>query len=108
MIFFASHEIAIYRRRRIGSSNKFGISATFTVYQADIQPADQERIGMADGRWGKTYTAFIDASVDLKENDQIHVSNGEYAGRVFGVKGVSRWEGAGLLDHLELILVAQD
>lgn len=107
-IFFESHQITIHRQRRIGSTNRFGISATFTAYSADIQPASQERLEMVQGRWGKTYQAFIDASINIKENDQIHVTSGEYAGRVFGVRGVSRWEGAGLLDHLELIIVAQD
>lgn len=107
-IFFQSHQIAIYRKRRIGNTNRFGISATFTSYNADIQPADQERVQMDDGRWGKYYVAFIDANIEIKENDQVRVTGGTYANQTFGVRGVSKWEGAGLLDHVELILVAQD
>lgn len=107
-IFFESHEITIYRHRRIGSANRFSMSATFTSHKADIQPASLERTQFVQGRFGKTYTAFVDTSADIKEGDQIRVTSGEYSGRQFGVKGVSRWEGSGLLDHLELIIAAQD
>lgn len=102
-LFFANDEITIYRERRKGSSNRFAYSATFTVYQADIQPASQQRTQFVQGRIGKTFVAFVEASVDVKEGDQI-----DTGGKRYSVKGVSRWEGAGLLDHIELILVAQD
>lgn len=101
-IFFASHEIQIYRSRHQGN-NKYTYSATFTAYQADIQPAGQDRVELVQGRIGKTFTAFLEASVDVQEGDIIVTG-----GKRYGVRGVSRWEGAGLLDHLELILVAQD
>lgn len=103
-VFFKSHQITIYRNRKVGSSNRFSISATFTSYSADIQPASQERIEMSGGRFGKTYLAIVDVDVDIKENDQIQVVGGAR----YSVKGVSTWRGAGLLDHKELIISAQD
>lgn len=107
-LFFANHSIIIFRQRRKGTSDRYGMSATFTAYQSDIQPASQERTEFVSGRFGATYTAFIDASVDIKEGDQVHITSGTYAGKVFSVKGVSHWEGAGLLDHIELILTSLD
>ena len=103
-IFFRNHEITIYRRRQKGSSNRFGMSATFTAYQADIQPASQERTEFVQGRFGATFVAFVDTSADIKENDQIKTEDG----KLYSVRGVTHWEGAGLLDHLELILTSQD
>lgn len=107
-LFFANHSIQIYRRRRKGSSDRYAMSATFTAYQSDIQPASQERTEFVQGRFGATYTAFVDATIDIKEGDQARIIGGTYDNKLFGVKGVQHWEGAGLLDHLELILVAQD
>lgn len=107
-LFFNNHQITIFRQRRKGSSNRYGMSATFTAYQSDIQPASQERTEFVSGRFGATYTAFIDANVDIKEGDQVHVIGGTYNGKIFSVKGVQHWEGAGLLDHIELILVSLD
>lgn len=102
-LFFPSNEITIYRYRRKGIANRFAYSATFTPYQANIQPANQERIEMAEGRFGKTFVAFVDTNADIKEGDQL-----DTGGKRYSVKGVSRWEGAGILDHLELIITAQD
>lgn len=107
-IFFRNHEITIYRRRRIGSANRYALSATFTAYSADIQPANQERVEFVSGRIGAVFTAFVDSSVDVKEGDQIRVLGGSYDGKVFSVRGVSHWEGAGLLDHTELVLTSLD
>lgn len=108
MIFFKNHEIQIYRRRKKGSSDRYAMSATFTAYQGDIQPASQERTEFVQGRFGATYTAFVDATVNIREGDQCRITSGEYAGKVFSIKGVSTWQGAGLLDHKELVLVSQD
>lgn len=108
VIFFLNHEITIYRLRKKGSNLRYGLSATFTSYRADIQPASQERTEFVQGRFGKTWQAFIDSSVDIKETDEVRVVGGTFNGRRFSVKGVSHWEGAGLLDHIELILVSQD
>ncbi|CAB4151797.1 hypothetical protein UFOVP585_37 [uncultured Caudovirales phage] len=102
-LFFAQSQITIYRNRKIGSSNRFSVSATFTAYQADIQPASLQRQQMEDQRYGALYTAFLEASVDVKEGDQIRVGNKKYS-----VKGVQKWAGAGLLDHIELLLVSID
>lgn len=104
-MYFPSHSITIYRRRRIGSTNRYAMSATFTAHSADIQPASQERIESVQGRFGATFQAFIDPSIDIKEGDQLSVEGYTHK---FGVKGVSQWEGAGLLDHKELILVSID
>lgn len=104
-VFFHSDEITIYRKRRIGSTNRFSMSATYTAYPADIQPASRERIEMFDGRFGALFTAYIDVFVDIKEGDQVLVTD---TGKKYSVRGVQKWQGAGLLDHLELVLVAQD
>lgn len=104
-LFFDNHEIKIYRSRRKGNADRYGMSATFTAYRADIQPADQIRLEMVNGRFGSTFVAFVEASVDIKEGDIVVTTSNN---KRYGVRGVSRWDGAGLLDHLELILVAQD
>jgi hypothetical protein len=80
------------------------MSATFTGYQADLQPASQSRIEFVSGRIGATFTAFIDATIDIKEGDYVHTEDG----KVYAVKGVQVWAGAGLLDHIELTLTSQD
>lgn len=103
-IFFKSHEITIYRHRRKGSTNRYGMSATFTSYHADIQPADRERQDMVAGHFGKTWTAFVEASTEIKEGDQVVDSTGKR----YSVKGVSTWSNATLLDHKELIIVSID
>lgn len=102
-IYFQSHEIAIYRQRRIGATNRYAMSATLTAYKADIQPAGVERIQLADGRFGSVWQAFIDPSVNLKEGDQV-VANGKR----YSVQGITKWDGAGLLSHQELTLISQD
>jgi len=107
-IFFKSHQIQIYRHRRIGNANRFAISATFTVYDADIQPASRERIEMVEGRFGKVWTAFVDATVDVKEGDQLAITDKNSSVVRYSVRGVSTWDGAGLLSHKELIIVSQD
>lgn len=103
-MFFSNLEITIYRSRRIGATNRYAMSATFTAYEADIQPASRERVEMVSGRFGAVFTAYIDASIDIHEGDQIL----DNSGKRYSVKGVQIWQGAGLLDHKELVLVAQD
>lgn len=103
-LFFANNEIQIYRRRRIGTTNRFSMSATYTGFPIDIQPATKERVEMFQGRWGSVFTGFVDVTVDVKEADQIVDSTGKR----YSVKGVQRWQGAGLLDYIELALIAQD
>lgn len=107
-LFFANHQIQIYRNRRKGSSDRYGMSATFTGYNSDIQPASQERTQFIGGSIGAVYTAFVDTDADIKESDQVHIIGGVYNNKVFSVRGVQHWEGAGLLDYTELVLVAQD
>lgn len=101
-IYFPSHSIYI-RRERNTSGLKFKFSATFTAYQADIQPIEAERVNLVDGRIGKTYEAFVDASIDVREGDQVVSS-----GKTYSVAAVSEYQGAGLLDHKSLIMIAQD
>lgn len=103
-MFFHNHEITIFRRRRKGSSDRYGMSATFTAFQSDIQPASQSRMEFVSGRIGATFTAFIDATIDIKEGDYVHTEDG----KVYAVKGIQIWQGAGLLDHIELTLTSQD
>lgn len=103
-LYFANHSITIIRNRRIGSSHRYGMSATFTAFSADIQPASQERTEFVQGRIGATFTAFVEATVDIKEGDYIQTEDGKR----YAVKGVQIWQGAGLLDHIELLITSQD
>ena len=105
VLYFPNHSITIYRRRRKGSSDRYGMSATFTGYNADIQPASTERTEFVSGRIGTTFVAFVEATVDIKEGDQVVTTSDS---KRYSVKGVQRWQGAGLLDHLELTLTSQD
>jgi hypothetical protein len=99
-LFFPSHTFTLKRRRRIGSSDRFAVSATYSAIPADVQPADRERTDFFGGRFGQIYSGFFDISVDLKEGDMLV----DATGRKFAVKGVQRWAGAGLLDHWEAAL----
>lgn len=102
-LFFPNESIQIYRNRRIGSAHRFSMSATGTIWRADIQPASQTRQESLQGRFGAVFTAFVEVDCDVKEGDQIHVGT-----KVYSVKGVNIWRGAGLLDHKELLLTSQD
>lgn len=104
-LFFTTDQIEILRQRRISGSNRFAMTVTFTAYNADIQPATRERIEMVGGRIGAVYTAYLEANVDIKEGDQLITTDNN---KKYNVKGVQRWQGAGLLDHIEVVLVAQD
>jgi len=104
-IYFKSHQITIYRRRRKGSSDRYGYSATFTAYNVDIQPASAERVEEVQGRFGAIFTAYVDIDVDIKAGDQVKVTD---LNKTYGVKGVQIWQGAGLLDHKELVLESLD
>jgi hypothetical protein len=104
---FPNHQITIYRNRRISSSNRFSMSATFTPYSADIQPGSELRQQLVPERWGAVFTAFVDTSSDIQEGDQVHTEDG----KLYSVRGVQHWEGGGGfsdIDHLELVLVALD
>lgn len=103
-LFFSNHQITIFRSRKHAGVDKYSLSATFTGYSADIQPASPSRIELVQGRVGTTYTAFLDATVDVKEGDVIVTADGKR----YGVTGIQRWQGAGLLDHLELVLTSKD
>lgn len=103
MVFFVSHSIQIYRKRRRGSSNKYSMSATLTVASADIQPMGVERTQLLGGKYGQLWDAYVDVSLNIKEGDQI-VTNGKR----YSVKGVVEWNGAGLLSHKELTLMSMD
>lgn len=104
MLYFASEQITI-RRQRLKSGLRYGFSATGTVHDADLQPVEVERVNLIGGQIGKTYEGYLEASVDVKEGDQIKVTD---TGKIFAVKSISTYEGAGLLDHHYLILISQD
>lgn len=101
-VYFKSHQITI-RRLKARGSGKTNFSATYTVYDADIQPVSPERINLFDGRIGLTYEAWVDSELDIKEGDQLDCDGTRYS-----VKGVSHYHGAGLLDHKYLILNSTD
>ena len=100
-VFFPSHSIIIRRLRPYGAA-KQNFSATYTGYSANIFPIQGARVNDVGGRIGKTYEAFVDATVDIREGDQIDSNNIRYS-----VKAVSLYQGAGLLDHKHLILETQ-
>lgn len=104
-IFFHSHDLTIYRRRRRSSTDRYGLSVTLTVAAADIQPASIERAAASEGRYGAVWDAYIDRNIDIKEGDQVVDTS---TGKRYSVKGVSNWDGAGLLDHKELVLMSLD
>ncbi len=97
-LFFPSHAIVIRRLRPFGAI-KQNYSATYTVYEADIQPIEAQRVNDIGGRIGKVYEAYIDPTVDVREGDQI-----DSEGTRYSVKAVSYYHGAGLLDHKVLII----
>lgn len=104
-LYFTNSQIRIYRFRQVGSSQRWSISATFTAYEATIEPATPQRTEMASGQIGHVFTGFVSIDADVKEGDQLRIIGDD---KIYNVKGVSRWEGAGLLDHLELTLIAED
>lgn len=101
-IFFQSHQITIRRLRPFGAA-KQNFSATYTAYNADIQPIEGQRVNDVGGRIGKTYEAFVDATIDIREGDQIDDGSGVR----YSVKAVSYYHGASLLDHKHLIIESQ-
>lgn len=108
-LFFTNHQIQIYRNRRIGSNDRYTMSATGTVNPADITPASLERTVFENSAVGKTYIAYLEVNVDVKESDQITVvdSSSQNAKR-YSVKSVSTWQGFGIVDCKELVLVSKD
>lgn len=102
MIFFKSHEITIRRLRPFGAARQ-NYSATYTAYKADIQPLQGQRLNDAGGRIGRTYEAYVDPGVDVREGDQI-----DSGGVRYSVKSVIYYHGAGLLDHKMLIIESQN
>lgn len=102
-VFFPSHSIVIRRLGPYGAA-KQNYSATYTAYSADIVPLMAPRVNDVGGRLGKTYEAFVDATVDIREGDQIDDSSGVR----YSVKSVSYFHGAGLLDHRYLIIESQN
>lgn len=105
-LFFSTTTFEVFRKRRIGSTNRWAMSATLTAYVADIQPeARPERIQMEGGRAGSLWVAYVDTSVDIREGDEIHVVD---TGKVYSVKGVIEYSGATLLDHKEVTLMSRD
>lgn len=106
-VFFKNHQITIYRNRRKGTANRWGMSATFTGYDADIQPASSTRQQQFPEKFGALFQAFVDTSADIKEGDYIFTEDG----KKYSVKGVQRWNDESMLaelDHLELVLVSVD
>lgn len=107
-LFFSNEEITIYRNRRIGATNRYTMSATGTVEAIDINPASLERTEFENSAIGKTYIAYVEVDTDIKEADEVVVLSGTLVNKRFSVKGVSRWEGLGIVDCKELTLVSRD
>lgn len=106
-VTYQNHTITIYRNRQKANTNRFTMSATFTVYGADIQPSSPLRQQLAPDRYGAVYDGFVDSSIDIKEGDQVYDDNG----KVYSVRGVETWTGGGGfadLDHIFLTLIALD
>lgn len=108
-LFFWNHTIQIYRNRRIGTANRYTMSATGTFHPADITPASLERTEFENQAIGKTYIAYVEQDVDIKEGDEVTIADSsDLSSKRYSVKGVSRWEGFGIVDCKELTLVSQD
>lgn len=106
-ISYRNHTIQVYRNRKVGSTDRYTMSATFTGYAADIQPASMDRQQFFPGRFGAVFSAFVDTSADIKEGDQLHDEDG----KVYSVHAVNHWEGGGgfaEIDHIELTVTALD
>lgn len=97
-VFFESHEFTIRRLRPYGAA-KQNYSATYTAYSGDFQPVEAPRVNDLGGRIGKTWEAWVDVNVDIREGDQV-----DSGGKRYSVKTVAIHQGAGLLDHKYLIL----
>lgn len=108
-LFFTNHEIQVYRNRRIGSTDRYSVSATGTVQPADITPASLERTKFENNAIGKVYIGYVEADVNIKEGDDIVITDSsDLNTKRYSVKGVSRWEGFGIVDCKELTLVSKD
>lgn len=103
-VFFKNKRIQVYRNRQKGNTNRYGMSATGTVWNADIQPAGGTRQQFLIQQYAATHTAFVDAGMDVKENDKVYATDG----KIYTVKGVQIWDGAGLLSHQQLFLTSRD
>lgn len=85
------------------------MSATGTILPADITPASLERTEFENSAIGKTYIGYVGASVDIKEGDEVVVTdNTTQNNKRYSIKGVSHWEGFGIVDCKELTMVSQD
>jgi len=60
---------------------------------------------MESGQLGHVFTAFVDTDVNVMESDELRIVGSD---KIYTVRGVNRWQGAGLLDHIELVLVRKD
>lgn len=108
-LFFSNHDIQIYRNRRIGVTDRYNMSATGTVERADINPASLERTEFENSAIGKTYIAYVEVATNIKEGDEVVIADASTLNnKRFSVKGVSRWEGLGIVDVKELTLVSKD
>lgn len=107
-LYFTNSQIIILRTRRIGATDKVSLSATFTTLPADIQPASPERTEFMNGAPGHVFTAFVGTDYLIKESDRIVTLNQNGTrNKTYEVRGVNYWQGAGLLDHQELIVVSE-
>lgn len=104
-LYFANHQIIVLRSRRRGVTDKYTMSATFTVMPADIQPASPVRTEFVNGRPGHVFTGFLSTDYLVLEGDRLVVigTNGA-RDKTYEVRGVSYWQGVHL-DHQELDLV---
>lgn len=108
-LFFTNHEVTVYRNRRIGSNNRWTMSATGTVEPADITPASLERTEFENSAVGKVYICYMETDVNIKEGDEVVITDSSSLNaKRFSVKGVSRWEGFGIVDSKEITLVSKD
>lgn len=101
-LFFPSHSITIRKLHNKGGLRQ-AFSATGTVWPADVQPVEADRVNDLGGRIGKLHEAWVGADTPIKEGDQVDAN-----GKRYSVRAVSTYENAGLLDHLHLILESQD
>lgn len=106
-LFFPNESIIILRTR-LKSADKWAMSATFTAMDATIEPTSPERLALINGRPGHTFTGYVSTDYLIREGDRIITLNDD-GGRNenYEVKGVSYWQGTGILDHQEVTLTKE-
>ena len=100
MQFLKDKTVVIARKTQQTGTDKF-LASTVTSAQMHIQPLSQEKAELYDGVFGKTYTFYMDAGIDILPGDKLTDEDGEIYKVVTG--GVSKRD-FGSFNHKEVIV----